>query len=60
MDIGQCVITMDGASAVIVNINGDCARVCYLTPDKRLSYIAANYLLVNLRPVPKHRACVVH
>lgn len=55
MDIGQCVITMDGSAAVIVNLNGGRARVCYLTPDKRLSYISADYLVVNLKPVPQHR-----
>jgi hypothetical protein len=51
---------MDGAPAVIINLTGDCARVCYLTPDKRLSYIAANYLLVNLKPMPQHRSCTLH
>lgn len=55
MDIGQCVITLDGSTGIIVNLNGGSARVCYLTPDNRLSYIAADYLLVNLRPLPKRR-----
>lgn len=55
MDIGQCVITLDGSAGVIVNLHGSFARVCYLTPDKRLSYIAANYLVANLKPAPKRR-----
>ena len=58
MDIGQCVITMDGSSAVVVNLNGGHARVCYLTPNNRLSYISADYLVTHLKPVPKHRSAV--
>lgn len=52
MDIGQRVTTLDGSAGIIVSLNGGAARICYLTPDNRLSYIAATYLIANLKLAP--------
>jgi hypothetical protein len=52
MDIGQRVITLDGSAGIIVSLDAGVARICYLTPDDRLSYIAATHLLANLKAAP--------
>ncbi|MDB6063674.1 MAG: hypothetical protein JWM78_3777 [Verrucomicrobiaceae bacterium] len=52
MNIGQRVITSDGSAGIIVSLYGNAARICYLTPNDRLSYIAANHLLSHLKPAP--------
>jgi hypothetical protein len=52
MDIGQRVTTLDGSAGIIVSLNGGAARICYLTPDDRLSYIAATHLLTHLKLAP--------
>lgn len=55
MNIGQRVATLDGSLGIIVSLYDGAARVCYLTPDERLSYIASTHLLSQLKPAP-HRS----
>lgn len=50
MEMGQCVKTLDGSLGIIVSINGDAARVCYLAPNYSLSYITDTFLLKFLTP----------
>jgi hypothetical protein len=52
MEMGQCVKTLDGSLGIIVAINGAAARVCYLAPNRQLSYITDTFLLQFLTEVP--------
>jgi hypothetical protein len=52
MEMGQCVKTLDGSLGIIVAINGAAARVCYLAPNYRLSYITDIFLLKFLTVAP--------
>jgi len=52
METGQCVKTLDGSLGIIIALNGAAARVCYLAPNNRLSYITDTHLLRYLEVVP--------
>ncbi|HSB95383.1 MAG TPA: hypothetical protein VLC91_02985 [Spongiibacteraceae bacterium] len=53
MNIGRRVLTQDGSLGIIVSVFGKTARICYLTPDERLTYIAETHLVSQLSLVPK-------
>lgn len=52
MSIGQRVVMLDGSFGIIIGMQGCVARVCYLTPDERLSYISKNHLVSQLQLAP--------
>lgn len=53
MEMGQCVKTLDGSLGIIIALNGAAARVCYLAPNNRLSYITDTHLLRYLTAAPE-------
>jgi len=53
MNIGGRVLTRDGSLGIIVSLFGKTARICYLTPDERLTYIAATHLVSQLSAAPE-------
>lgn len=52
MEMGQRVRTLDGSLGIVVAINGAVARVCYLAPNNRMSYITDTHLLQYLKAEP--------
>jgi hypothetical protein len=48
MNIGQQVIMQDGSRGIIVSLFGRAARICFFTPDGRLTYIAETHLVSQL------------
>ena len=53
MNIGQRVAMQDGSLGIIISLYDGAARVCYLTPGERLSYIAATHLVSQLKLAPR-------
>jgi len=58
MDIGQRVKTLDGTLGVIISIHDGVARVCYLAPNNRLSFITGCYFLHFLKAAPAERRII--
>ena len=48
MNIGQRVVTHNGALGIIVGLLGKKARICLFTPNGRLTYIAETHLIARL------------
>lgn len=57
MNLGQRVKMPDGTLGVIIGFNSSTARVCYLAPNNRLSYITGKYLLRFLTPIAENVRC---